>query len=206
MGHQTKVAGVILAGGLARRMGNLDKGLVCWHHRPLVSYAIEAMGEVVGAHILISANRSIALYQQFGFPVVQDLTDSFDGPLAGVLAALHYTDAEILLVMPCDSPLIKAQHLQALLTACANPTAEGAVASDGQRLHPVFLALKSYLKESLSLYLSSGQRKLEDWINQHSLQRVDFSAQPTVFANINTLSELNSLSLPNCAYTPNDKF
>ncbi len=206
MGQQTKVAGVILAGGLARRMGNLDKGLVCWRDRPLVSYAIEAMGEVVGTHIVISANRSIGLYQQFGFPVVQDLTDSFDGPLAGVLAAMHAMDADILLVMPCDSPLIKAHHLQALLTTCADPTVEGAVASDGQRLHPVFLALKIHLKHSLSIYLAGGQRKLEDWINQHSLQRVDFSAQPTVFANINTLSELKSLALSDCTHTPNNNF
>jgi len=196
MGQQTKVAGVILAGGMARRMGNLDKGLVCWHHRPLISYAIEAMSEVVGGHLLISANRSIADYQQFGFPVVQDLTDSFDGPLAGVLAALHYRDSDVLLVMPCDSPLIKAQHLQALLRACADPATEGAVASDGQRLHPVFLALKSHLKDSLSLYLAGGHRKLEHWTNQHSLQRVDFSAEPAIFANINTLAELDGLALP----------
>ncbi len=198
MGQQTKVAGAVLAGGLARRMGNLDKGLVIWHGRPLVAYAIDAMTEIVGGQVCVNANRSIELYRQFGFPVVQDLTDSFDGPLAGVLAALHAMDADILLVMPCDSPLIKALHLQALLSACAEPSVDVAVAFDGQRLHPVFLALKTHLKSSLSAYLAGGQRKMEDWIRQHSLQCVDFSSEPALFANINTLSELNDLLSPDC--------
>ena len=141
MNNQSKVTGVILAGGLARRMNNHDKGLVNYKGRPLVSYAIAAI-TAVADRSLINANRNREQYQAFGLPVVADQTDSFDGPLAGVLTAMIYTDADVLLVMPCDAPLIKAEHLQKLLSTRGENDADVAVAFDGDRLHPVFLAIK----------------------------------------------------------------
>ncbi len=118
MNNPTKITGVILAGGLARRMNNQDKGLITYKGRPMVSYAIAALTAVADQSI-INANRNKEQYKAFGLPVVADQTDSFDGPLAGVLTAMIYTDADILIVMPCDSPLIKAEHLQKLLTTRA---------------------------------------------------------------------------------------
>jgi molybdenum cofactor guanylyltransferase len=192
MGAQTKVTGVILAGGLARRMDNQDKGLILCNGKPLVSYAIAAMSAVAG-QTLINANRNLPEYQAFGLPVVSDQTDSFDGPLAGVLTAMLFVKTGVLLVMPCDSPLIKAQHLQKLLATRAQTNADVAVAFDGVRLHPVFLAIKVSLQESLQDYLLSGQRKMETWLEQQDMVRVDFSNEPDVFININTMSELLGL-------------
>jgi molybdenum cofactor guanylyltransferase len=192
MGAQTKVTGVILAGGLARRMDNQDKGLILCNGKPLVSYAIAAMSAVAG-QTLINANRNLPEYQAFGLPVVSDQTDSFDGPLAGVLTAMLFAKTGVLLVMPCDSPLIKAQHLQKLLATRAQTNADVAVAFDGVRLHPVFLAIKVSLQNSLQDYLLNGQRKMETWLEQHSLVKVDFSNEPGVFININTMSELLGL-------------
>lgn len=193
MNEQTKVTGVILAGGLAKRMNNQDKGLINYQGQTLVSYAIAGLAAVVGDRLIINANRNIECYQQFGFPVVKDRTDSFDGPLAGILTAMFYGDADILVVMPCDSPLIKAEHLQKLLSACVESAADVAVAYDGKRLHPVFLAVKTHLKTSLNEYLNSGQRKLESWLMQNNPVFVDFSAEPEIFANINTMTELSQL-------------
>ncbi len=192
MNNQTKVTGVILAGGLARRMNHRDKGLVIYKGRPLVSYAIAAITAVAGQS-LINANRNREQYQAFGLPVVADQTDSFDGPLAGVLTAMFHAEAEVLLVMPCDTPLIKAEHLQKLLAARAENNADVAVAFDGERLHPVFLALKTALKTSLQAYLASGQRKISDWLEQQNKVLVDFSYEPEIFININTLAELTEL-------------
>ena len=192
MNNQTKVTGVVLAGGLARRMNNQDKGLINYKGRPMVSYAIAALNAVAD-QTLINANRNREQYQAFGLPVVADQTGNFDGPLAGVLTAMIYTDADILVVMPCDSPLIKAEHLRKLLVTRAENDADVAVAFDGERLHPVFLAMKTSLKASLQDYLASGQRKMDRWLEQQKMVKVDFSNEPEIFTNINTLTELSEL-------------
>jgi molybdenum cofactor guanylyltransferase len=189
MDTQIKVTGVILAGGLARRMNNQDKGLVSFKGQPLVSYAIAAMRPVAD-QMIINANRNIIGYQKFGLPVVSDRTDSFDGPLAGVLAGMRFAQTGILLVMPCDSPLIQAEHLQKLLSTRAQNNADVAVAFDGECLHPVFLAIKPTLKSSLQDYLESGHRKMACWIEQQKTVKADFSAEPEIFININSMSEL----------------
>lgn len=192
MNSQTKVAGVILAGGRARRMNNQDKGLVKFKGRPMVSYAIAAMAPVVDC-VFINANRNIDQYRQFGWPVISDQTDSFDGPLAGVLTAMIHADADVLVVLPCDSPLIKTEHLQKLLSARAENNADVAVAFDGVKLHPVFLAIKTALQTSLQDYLAGDQRKVAAWLAQQNLVKVDFSREPEIFSNINTMDELSAL-------------
>jgi molybdopterin-guanine dinucleotide biosynthesis protein A len=192
MNSQTKVAGVILAGGRARRMNNDDKGLVKFKGRPMIGYAIDAMAPV-GDCLYINANRNIAQYRQFGWPVISDQTDTFDGPLAGILAAMAHADADILVVMPCDSPLVKTGHLKKLLQACMENNADVAVAFDGTELHPVFCVVKTSLRASLQSYLACGRRKMADWLMQQNAVRVDFSDEPGIFCNINSACELSML-------------
>ncbi|MDO9106242.1 MAG: molybdenum cofactor guanylyltransferase MobA [Methylovulum sp.] len=189
MGNPNRVSGVILAGGLARRMEHQDKGLITYKDRPLVSYAIAAMLPVVDK-LMINANRNLVAYQQFGLPVVADQSGSFDGPLAGILTALAHADAEVLLVMPCDCPLVTAGHLRVLLDVRKMEDADIAVAFDGERLHPVFLAIKTSVRRGLEDYLASGWRKVEDWLLSCNTVKADFSKQPDVFVNINTMAEL----------------
>jgi molybdopterin-guanine dinucleotide biosynthesis protein A len=83
--------------------------------------------------------------------------------------------------------------LQKLLLARAEHDADVAVAFDGERLHPVFLAIKTSLKTSLQDYLSSGQRKIDSWLEQQKMVKADFSNEPEIFININTLTELSEL-------------
>lgn len=192
MKQQTKVAGAILAGGLARRMQNQDKGLIKFRGRAMVEYGLQAMSAIADP-VIINANRNQQQYRQFGVPVIADQTDSFDGPLAGVLTALIQYPADVLLVMPCDSPLFSAAHLQVLLDTLRDADADIAVADDGERLHPVFLALKTNLRASLEQFLASGERKIDRWLIQHRLVRADYRASPEIFRNINTLEELTEL-------------
>lgn len=192
MNNSTKITGVILAGGLARRMNHQDKGLVCYRGRPLVTYAIAALAPLVHETI-INANRHHEQYQAFGLRVVADQTDSFDGPLAGILTAMMNTDADVLLVVPCDAPLMTTEQLQKLLATRSELNAEVAVAFDGERLHPVFLAINTRLQTSLQHYLASGERKVQAWLAQQHTVQVDFSHQPEIFTNINTLTELSLL-------------
>jgi molybdopterin-guanine dinucleotide biosynthesis protein A len=191
MSGQNKVTGIVLAGGLARRMNKQDKGLIEYHNKSMVTYAVKAMMEVTD-NVVINANRNLDAYAQFGCEVITDQTNTFDGPLAGILSAMMYAETSIVCVIPCDSPLIKAKHLQRLLIAL-DDTVDIAVASDGNRMQPVFLALKTSLQSDLEAYLQAGERKIDVWLQQHSLRVVDFSQDKNVFMNINTLDELNTL-------------
>lgn len=191
MNRQTKVAGVILAGGLARRMGGRDKGLLLYQGRPMVAHAISAMSAVVD-QLIISANRNLQHYQAFGYPVVNDLTVTFDGPLAGILAAMNVVDADILLAIACDMPLIEARHLQKLLTRFNETGAQAVAGFDGKRIQPAMLALATDLRSNLQMYLTEGGRKVETWLNQCELELADFSAEADIFANINTPEELTA--------------
>ena len=155
----TTLAGVILAGGLARRMDNADKGLVILNSKPLVSYVISALNNVVD-ELYISANRNIDTYKNFGYPVIKDQTQDFSGPLAGILSAMNRTQADVLLVAPCDSPLIKAEHLQKMLDTLTNKN------------------------------LENGERKVENWLKQHHWATTDLSDNAEIFTNINTYEEL----------------
>ena len=190
--HRQTVTGVILAGGQARRMQQRDKGLVPYLGQPMIAYGIQAMLPLV-QQLLINANRNLEVYQQFGWPVITDRSEQYHGPLAGILSAFLHTKSELLLVIPCDSPLIQTQHLQRLIEACSDSNVDLAVASDGNRLHPVFLALRANLYDSLEAYIASGQSKIADWIAQQKRVIVDFSDYPDVFSNINTLEELAQL-------------
>ncbi|NOV30592.1 molybdenum cofactor guanylyltransferase [Methylomonas sp. EFPC1] len=192
MNGQNKVSGVVLAGGMARRMQGQDKGLLICHNRPLVSYALAAMNPLVN-ELFVSANRHQDQYRQFNYPVISDAELSFDGPLAGILAAMQTAQHPILLVAPCDSPLVASMHLQRLLDALISQDADIAVAFDGERLHPVFAALKTRLQTDLQNYLHSGERKLQAWFHRHSLVEVDFSDSQHLFVNINTLAELSAV-------------
>ncbi len=192
MKQQNKVTGVVLAGGLARRMNKQDKGLILYRNKPLVTYALNALS-AVAEKVYINANRNLNEYNQFDYEVISDRTDSFDGPLAGILSAMSHASTEILLVIPCDSPLVKAAHLEKLLIEINKEETEIAVAYDGQRIQPVFLGLKTSLKNSLNNYLLAGNRKIDVWLQQHQLTQVDFSENAEIFLNINTMSELNAL-------------
>ena len=191
MSGQNKVSGVVLAGGLARRMGQQDKGLILFKDRPLVSYALEAMAPWVD-ELIISANRNQDSYRQWGFPVLADHNDCFDGPLAGILAAMQAVQNPVLLIMPCDSPLLASKHVQRLLAALTDDI-DIAMAFDGQRLHPVFAAIKTHLQADLQTYLQAGERKLQAWFKRHRTVEVNFSDQPEIFANINTPEQLLAL-------------
>jgi molybdopterin-guanine dinucleotide biosynthesis protein A len=192
MNKQAKVSGVILAGGLARRMQQQDKGLVLFNDKAMIEYAIQAMAPIVD-ELFVNANRNIIEYQKFSYSVISDENSDFAGPLAGVYAALKVCQHTVLLVAPCDSPFINTESLQCLIEQRENQNADIAVAFDGERIHPVFMAIKASLKDSLQAYLASGERKIDRWFEQHHWIKVDLSENPDIFLNINTLEQLAEL-------------
>jgi FdhD protein len=198
--ERSKMTGVVLAGGRARRMGGTDKGLIPFRGRPLVAYALEALDAVAG-RILINANRHRDEYARFGYPVVADATDRFDGPLAGLLSALRVAETPYVLTVPCDSPRMSGRLLGRLWTTLQESGAELCAAHDGERLHPVFLLAERRLMDDLERYLASGERKIDRWLHRHRLALADFSDHPELFANVNTPEELAELEATAAAPT-----
>jgi molybdopterin-guanine dinucleotide biosynthesis protein A len=183
------VTGVILAGGRARRMDGQDKGLLVLQSRPLIAHVIEAVAPQVD-RLLINANRNLAHYRRFGYPVISDRIADHAGPLAGILAALQQSDSPYLLSVPCDSPRPPSDLRARLLSALLEADAEIACVHDGNRLHPVFALLRQDLASVLDAALQQGERAVQGWFRSRRLVEVDFSDCAECFANINTVEEL----------------
>jgi len=186
----TKVGGVILAGGQSKRMGGQDKGLICLNNQPMISYGLKAMAKVTDKTI-ISANRNLLIYRELNSVVLTDCDNTFNGPLAGILVALKYfSDYPVVLVAPCDCPFIRPEQLQKLLETREKHGVEVAFAKTGLTVHPLFLALKTTLKDSLENFLLEGNRRVISWLNLHTMVKVDFTGQEASFFNVNLREDL----------------
>ena len=179
------ITGLILAGGKSRRMGGRDKGLLPFGEGLLVGHVIDAVSPQVGT-LLISANRNHADYEQFGYPVIADSLDDFQGPLAGFLAGLERMRTNYLLTLPCDGPIVVPDLARRLATGLIDANTDIAVAHDGERLQPVYALLHHRVLSGLRQALKSGERKIDRWYPQQNWVTVDFSDAPEQFCNINT--------------------
>ena len=165
-----RVTGIVLAGGLARRMGGQDKGFVELAGKPMVAHVLSRLAPQVGP-ILINANRNAERYAEFGWPVVGDDVAGFLGPLAGVLTGLG----------------------AGLGGALIEQSADVAVADDGQRLQPVFMLARREVLPSLETFLTAGHRKIDAWFAGLRLARADFSDSASSFANVNGPADRDAL-------------
>ncbi|MCP5306314.1 MAG: molybdenum cofactor guanylyltransferase [Chromatiaceae bacterium] len=179
------ITALVLAGGKSRRMGGRDKGLLPFGTGLLIGHVLDAVVPQVGA-VLISANRHQDAYSQFGYPVVADPLDGFQGPLAGFLAGLENMRTDYLLTLPCDGPVVVGNLVRRLADALEAAGADIAVAHDGQRLQPVYALLHRRVLPGLRQALDEGERKIDRWYPRHHWVTVDFSDAPQQFSNINT--------------------
>lgn len=173
-------------------MGGEDKGLVALNGRAMVEYVAARLRPQVGT-LLISANRNQQQYAALGHRVVPDLLADYQGPLAGMAAALQAAATPFVVTVPCDSPLIGSDVVARLAQALAREDADVSVAHDGQRTHPVFLLLKRSLLPSLLDFLNSGERKIDRWFARHRVALADFHDCPESFLNVNDPDEHRAL-------------
>jgi molybdenum cofactor guanylyltransferase len=185
-----EISGVILAGGLARRMGGIEKALVEFQGETLLSQVIKRIQPQVKI-LYLNVNKKLEQYQKFNLPILIDAMTGFLGPLAGILTALNKIETDFLLIVPCDAPFVSLNLAEKLFKEMQSQNALGAVVHDGERLQPTFLLLHKQLRNDLEIYLQSGQRSIEQWLERHFIVKVDFSTQPSDFINFNTFSELN---------------
>lgn len=183
------ITAVILAGGKGSRLGGVDKGLVELNKTALIQHLIKRIQPQVSS-IIISANRNLNVYADFGFPVFEDEITDYAGPLAGILKALQQCQSEWLLVVPADSPFIPTDLASRLSQNIQSNKL--AIPHDGQYLHPTFALIHKSLESSLKTFLDKGERKARVWMQQQPHTIVDFSDQIDAFININTEDELKN--------------
>ena len=189
------ITGLILAGGRGSRMGGVDKGLQMHLGLPLAQHALRRLAPQVG-RLMINANRNLATYQSIGVPVVPDEVADYPGPLAGMLAGLTCCETPYLATVPCDTPNFPLDLIARLSEGLTRAGVEMATAytREGSELvaQPVFCLMKASLRDSLSAFVNSGQRKTGLFAREHSAAEVLFE-DDAAFFNANTLAELQLL-------------
>lgn len=185
------ICGVVLAGGQGRRLGGKDKGLLQLHDKPFIEHIVEKLSPQVG-EVLINANRNQQLYAAFG-NVIQDELADYQGPLAGMLAAMNHTDKQWIVTVPCDGISIPDDMVSRLCESAEQHNSLIATAHDGDRLQPVHALISCSLQDSLNDFLMSGQRKIDRWYEQHQFSSADFKNNIELFRNVNTPTEKEDL-------------
>ena len=190
-----EVAGVLLAGGRARRMGGGDKCLRQLAGKTLLERVIARAAPQVGA-LVINANGDPARFAAFDLPVVADSVEGFAGPLAGVLSGLDWAAANApecswVATFATDAPFLP-KDLVARLGAAVDADADMACAASGGRAHPVFglwpVRLRAALRRAM---VEEGIRKVDVWTARYRLAEVGFATAPMdPFFNVNSPEDL----------------
>src|SRR5439155_23646570 len=135
------IPGVLLAGGLARRMGGGDKPMRQIGGRTILARVIARLKPQCDG-LILNANGDPARFAAFGLPVIADTVADFPGPLAGILAALVWVatdrpEISWVLSAAADCPFLPRDLVARLHRARAEQNAQLAVAASGRRSHPV---------------------------------------------------------------------
>jgi len=190
--------GVILAGGLATRMGGGDKGLLRLGGGTLLSHVIERLEPQV-AGLALNANGDAARFEHFGLPVLPDTIEGFAGPLAGVLAGLDWAAAQgvdSIVTAAADTPffpcdlvprlMLESEGMAAPLVLAATPDPKR-----GQARHPTFGLWPVVLRDDLRVALTDGLRKVVLWSDRHAGREAVFPVDRVdPFFNVNTPEDL----------------
>jgi molybdenum cofactor guanylyltransferase len=192
----TEIPGVLLAGGLARRMGGGDKPMRQIGGRTILERVIVRLTPQCDG-LILNANGDPARFAAFGLPVIPDSVADFPGPLAGILAALDWVGAnrpEVSLVLSAaaDCPFLPRDLVSRLSQALAEQNAQLAVAASDGQSHPVIglwsVALREQLRHALVI---EDVRKIDRWTARYKLATVTWPTEPLdPFFNANTMDDI----------------
>jgi molybdopterin-guanine dinucleotide biosynthesis protein A len=188
----TPTLGLVLAGGLARRMGGGDKALISIGGTTILERVLDRLRPQC-TRIVLNANGDPARFAATGLPVVADDVPGFAGPLAGILAGLDWTAAHVpgiewVASVPGDCPFVPRDLVARLHAARSEAALPLACARSGEWRHPVVglwpLRLRDDLRRAL---VDESMRKIEVWTARHGVAVADWPTQPVdPFFNVNT--------------------
>jgi molybdopterin-guanine dinucleotide biosynthesis protein A len=190
------IPGVLLAGGLARRMGGGDKPMRQIGGRPILARVIARLAPQCDG-LILNANGDPARFASFGLPVIADTVENFPGPLAGILAALDWAainrpGVEFILSAAGDCPFLPRDLVARLHQARVAEGAQLAVAASDGQSHPVIGLWSVGLREELRHALVVEDiRKIDRWTARYKLATVEWPADPLdPFFNANTIDDI----------------
>lgn len=156
----------------------------------MAAHVAERFRPQVG-RLLVSCNRNRDYYASLADATVADNRPDFQGPLAGLEAAIPHIATEFLVIVPCDMPLLPLDLARRLIRALEPgvDAADISYAHDGERHQYLCAAIRVSILPSLSVFLDEGRRAVRHWYAQHRHTAVDFSDQSPCFANYNELDE-----------------
>jgi len=178
-----EIVGLLLAGGLARRMGGGDKTLRPLGGRSVLQRIIDTVSPQVET-LLLNANGDPKRFSEYGLPVVPDVIDGYAGPLAGVLTGLEWItgnrpQARWLTTVPSDAPFMPKDLVRTMKNEMERLGGEMACALSNGRTHPVVglwpVALKDDLRRAM---IEEDMRKIDLWTARYKIVHVEFSAEP----------------------------
>jgi molybdenum cofactor guanylyltransferase len=188
--------GVILAGGLARRMGGIDKPLLEVGGRSLLAHVAERLGAQCEG-LIINANGDPSRFAGMGLPVVADSVSGYLGPLAGILAALEWVSCtrptvDWVVSCPGDTPFLPMDLVPQLHSARQRSQNLIACASSGAHVHHAIGLWPVHLRHDLrDAIVVKGLRSVREWANAHGVAQAFWADEPVdPFFNINTSAEL----------------
>jgi molybdopterin-guanine dinucleotide biosynthesis protein A len=196
-----KPAGILLAGGLASRMGGGDKSLKMLAGRPILAHVIERVTPQVTV-LALNANGDPARFTEWRLPVIPDTIADYPGPLAGIHAGMawvleNHRGVEAIVSIPTDTPFLPADLVERLQAARQVAGADVAVASSGGQPHPVVALWPVRLAPDLyRLVTEDGMRRVTDFARRYNVAYADFQiAGVDPFLNINRAADLEQAEL-----------
>ena len=183
------ITAIVLAGGQGSRLGGQNKGLVTYGDKPLVQHVLDAVAPQV-SQVVISANRDLAHYKQFGYPVIADQHADYRGPLAGIAAALDAVTTDYVLIVPCDMPHLPRDLVVRLADTMRDEQTNLAIAHDGERAQYLVALMHRDVAASARAFVDADGRAVKDWLATHSPAVAWFADQHPAFRNINAHDEL----------------
>ncbi len=190
------VLGVLLAGGLARRLGGGDKCLRELAGRPILGHIIERVQGQVD-RLILNANGEASRFDGFGLAVVRDVLEGHPGPLAGILTAMEWAQANApgvawIASFPTDAPFLPDDLVERLLDAALAERVPLACARSAGRTHPVIGLWRAGLAGDLRRAMTEdGMRKIDLWTGPHGIAEVTWEAtRLDPFFNVNRPEDL----------------
>lgn len=187
--------GVILAGGLARRMGGGDKPLRALGGRPMLDHVIARLAPQCAA-LAINANGDAARFAAYALPILPDTLPENPGPLAGILAAMEASPLPWIVTAPGDSPFLPhdlVARLHAAREAAGTPMA---CAASAGHTHPPIALWPRALAAELRAAIEAGERKIDRWTARHGVATATWPSEPfDPFFNANTPEELEEAAI-----------
>jgi molybdopterin-guanine dinucleotide biosynthesis protein A len=185
------VAGVVIAGGSSSRMGR-EKAFLDVGNTAIIARVIAVLAPHADL-VVINANGDPQRFAPLDLPVICDVLEGRNTPLAGLHAGLAWAAAQgfdQIVTAAADTPFLPFDLVPRLARAAADHVA--AIARSGGQGHFTTGLWRTALHPMLEHFLvNRGERQAERWVGAIDAAIVDWPVTPfDPFFNVNAPDDL----------------